>query len=39
MKQGNIFKSTLKFSQKKSELNVNVLNDNFRLAPHIRGKI
>ena len=42
MKQNNIFKPTLKFSEKTSVSNVNVLNDNFRLselAPRIRGKI
>ena len=43
MKQNNIFKPTLKFSEKTSVSNVNVSNDNFRLsetiAPRIRGKI
>ena len=43
MKQGHIFKPTLKFSQKTSVSNVNVSNDNFRviikLAPRLRGKI
>ena len=40
MKQSNIFKPTLKFSEKTSVSNVNVSNDNFRLlAPRIRGKI
>ena len=32
MKQNNIFKPTLKFSEKTSVSNVNVLNDNFRLS-------
>ena len=32
MKQSNIFKPTLKFSQKTSVSNVNVSNDNFRLS-------
>ena len=42
MKQNNIFKPTLKFSEKTSVSNVNVSNDNFsclKLAPRIRGKI
>ena len=32
MKQSNIFKPTLKFTQKTSVSNVNVSNDNFRLS-------
>ena len=32
MKQNNIFKPTLKFSEKTSVSNVNVSNDNFRLS-------
>ena len=32
MKQNNIFKPTLKFSEKMSVSNVNVSNDNFRLS-------
>ena len=32
MKQNNIFKPTLKFSEKTSASNVNVSNDNFRLS-------
>ena len=41
MKQSNIFKPTLKFSQKTSVSNVNVSNDNFCLseASRIGGKI
>ena len=42
MEQNNIFKPTLKFSEKTSVSNVNVSNDNFvclKLAPRIRGKI
>ena len=44
MKQNNIFKPTLKFSEKTSVLNVNVSNENsrlsvFKLALRIRGKI
>ena len=37
MKQNNIFKPTLKFSEKTSVSNVNVSNDNFRLSE--AGKI
>ena len=39
MKQGNIFKPTLKSNQKTSVSNVNVSNDNFCLVPRICGKI
>ena len=42
MKQNNIFKPTLKFSEKTRVSNVNVSNDNFRLSEagtRIRGKI
>ena len=44
MKQNNIFKPTLKFSEKTSVSNVNVSNENsrlsvFKLALRIRGKI
>ena len=42
MKQSNILKPTLKFSEKTSVSNVNVSNDNFRMSEagtRIRGKI
>ena len=42
MKQNNMIKPRLKFSEKTSVSNVNVSNDNFcclKLAPRIRGKI
>ena len=43
MKQNNIFKPTLEFSEKTSVSNVNVSNDNFRLSEagtqYIHGKI
>ena len=42
MKQSNLFRPTLKFSQITSLSNVKLSNDNFvclKLAPRIRGKI